>query len=39
MAQTKKSKILIVDDEEYNLKLLGLILESQNYDVETEQRP
>ena len=35
MTETKKPKILIVDDEEKNLKLLGLILQSHNYDFET----
>jgi len=35
MTKTKKPKILIVDDEEKNLKLLGLILQSHNYEFET----
>ncbi len=35
MNESKKPKILIVDDEEKNLKLLGMILQSHNYDFET----
>ena len=31
----KKSKILIVDDEENNLKLMGAILKNYGYDLET----
>jgi len=35
MTETRKPKILIVDDEEKNLKLLGMILQSYNYDYQT----
>lgn len=35
MTETKKPKILIVDDEEKNLKLLGMILQSYGYDFQT----
>lgn len=34
-AETKTPKILIVDDEEKNLKLMGAILKNYNYDYET----
>ncbi len=33
--ETKKPRILIVDDEEKNLKLMSVILQSYNYDFET----
>jgi len=35
MTETKKPKLLIVDDEEKNLKLMGMILQSYNYDFQT----
>lgn len=35
MTETKKPKILIVDDEEKNLKVMGMILQSYNYDFQT----
>ncbi|MDP2157928.1 MAG: response regulator [Nitrospirota bacterium] len=35
MTETKKPKILIVDDEEKNLKLMGIILQSYGYDFQT----
>lgn len=35
MTETEKPNILIVDDEEKNLKLLGMILQSHNYAFET----
>jgi len=35
MTETKKPKILIVDDEEKNLKLIGMILQSFGYDFQT----
>jgi putative two-component system response regulator len=35
MTETKKSKILIVDDEENNLKIMGIILQNYNYDFQT----
>jgi len=35
MPETNQPKILIVDDEEKNLKLLSMILQSHNYDVAT----
>ena len=35
MTESKKPKILIVDDEEKNRKLMGLILQSYNYDCQT----
>jgi len=35
MTESKKPKILIVDDEEKNLKLMGRILQNYNYDVQT----
>jgi len=35
MEETKKPKILVVDDEEKNLKLLSIILQSGNYDIQT----
>ena len=35
MTETKKPKILIVDDEEKNLKLMGMILQSYGYDFQT----
>ena len=35
MTETKKTKILIFDDEEKTGKFFGLILQSQNYDFQT----
>jgi putative two-component system response regulator len=35
MAESKKPKILIVDDEEKNLKMMGMILQNYNYDFQT----
>jgi putative two-component system response regulator len=35
MTETIKAKILIVDDEEKNLKLMGMILQSYGYDFQT----
>ncbi len=35
MTETKKPKILIVDDEEKNRKLMGVILQSYDYDCQT----
>jgi putative two-component system response regulator len=35
MTESKKPKILIVDDEEKNLKLMGMILQNYNYDFQT----
>lgn len=35
MPETKQPLVLIVDDEEKNLKLLSMILQSHNYDVAT----
>jgi putative two-component system response regulator len=35
MTETKIPRILIVDDEERNLKMMGIILRSFNYDVQT----
>ncbi|MBI4685094.1 MAG: response regulator [Nitrospirae bacterium] len=35
MMESKKPKILIVDDEEKNLKLMGMILQSYGYDFQT----
>ncbi len=35
MTESKKPKILIVDDEEKNLKMMGMILQNYNYDFQT----
>lgn len=35
MTVSKKPKILIVDDEEKNIKLMGMILQSYNYDFQS----
>jgi two-component system NtrC family sensor kinase len=37
MTKTKKSRILVVDDDEMNRDLFSLILEKNNFDVDTAQ--